>query len=154
MAHVKLLERPAKLVRLTYLVDAVVGRGGVNRRDDVLLVQFFLNTLWGTKPDKQTVFGGNGPAPRIDGDCGPETINAITVFQRWYWQTPDPGGFADGRVEPLPPGRMFGPLRNMPYTIIGLNANYGSEFGPDRHAMLIKEPNFPNDLKPKLFVSN
>lgn len=150
MAHVKLLETSGNLIRVIYLVDATVGRGGANRREDVLLVQFFLNALWGTKPDKASAFGDTGTKPRIDGDCGKITIDAITLFQRWYWRTP--GGFADGRVEPVPPGRSFGPLRNHAYTMIGLNVNYGGEFGADRHALLSKEPNFPKELRSNFFV--
>ena len=65
MAHVKLREDPGANIRAVYLVDATVGRGGANRRDDVLLVQFFLNALWGTSPDKKTVIG-TGAAPAIE----------------------------------------------------------------------------------------
>jgi hypothetical protein len=152
MAHVKLREDPGANIRAVYLVDATVGRGGANRRDDVLLVQFFLNALWGTSPDKKTVIGGTGAAPAIDGICGRITIGAIETFQRWYWEQPVRGGFTDGRVEPLPPGRGFGPLHNLPYTIIGLNVNFGFAFGVDRHARIAREPKFPAELKQKLFV--
>ena len=153
MAHVKLLRVPTRFIRVAYFVDAMVGRGGANRRDDVLLVQFFLNTLWGKKPDNQEVIGDSGPAPRIDGDCGSETINAIAVFQRFYWETTKTArGFSDGRVEPLPPGKTFTPLRDVPYTMIGLNVNYGVLLGSDRHALLWKEPNFPSELTLKLFA--
>jgi hypothetical protein len=51
MVHVKLREDdPGPNIRLLYLNDAPVGRGSANRRDDVLLVQFFLNALWGEVP--------------------------------------------------------------------------------------------------------
>jgi hypothetical protein len=151
MAHVKLREDPGANNRAVYLVDTAVGRGGANRRDDVLLVQFFLNALWGTSPDKKTVIG-TGAAPAIDGICGHITIGAIETFQRWYWEQPVRGGFTDGRVEPLPPGRGFGPLHNLPYTIIGLNVNFGFAFSVDRHARIAKEAKFPPELKQKLFV--
>jgi hypothetical protein len=150
MVHIKLREDdPGPFIRLLYLNDAAVGRGGANRRDDVLLVQFFLNALWGTSPDKKTVIGDSATPPAIDGVCGRVTIGAIETFQRWYWQQPD---FTDGRVDPLPIGRQFGPLHKLPYTIIGLNANFGFAFSVDRHARLSREPNFPAELKPKLFV--
>ena len=151
MAHVKLREDPGANIRAVYLVDTAVGRGGANRRDDVLLVQFFLNALWGTSPDKKTVIG-TGAAPAIDGICGHITIGAIETFQRWYWEQPVRGGFTDGRVELLPPGRGFGPLHNLPYTIIGLNVNFGFAFSVDRHARIAKEAKFPPELKQKLFV--
>ena len=151
MAHVKLREDPGTNIRVLYLVDGTVGRSGANRRDDVLLVQFFLNAMWGMSPDKKTVVG-SGAAPAIDGVSGRITIGAIETFQRWYWQQPARGGFTDGRIEPLPAGRLYGPLHNLPYTIIGLNVNFGFAFSVDRHARLSKEPNFPMELKPKLFV--
>ncbi|MBA3446236.1 MAG: hypothetical protein H0T56_01265 [Pseudaminobacter sp.] len=151
MAYVKLLENQSSL-RAAYLVDAAVGRGCPNRKDDVYLVQFLLNALWGKTSDG-TVIGGDGPAPAIDGICGARTVNAILVFQKWYWRV-TPGGFTDGRVEPLPPGRSVGLRHNNPYTIIGLNANFGVVFGIERHAVICKEPNFPSELKQKLFISN
>jgi hypothetical protein len=82
MAHVKLAKDPGPFIRALYLVDATVGRSSANRRDDVLLVQFFLNALWGKSPDKKTVIGGSGAAPAIDGVCGRITIDAIETFQR------------------------------------------------------------------------
>ena len=152
MAHVKLREDPGTNIRVLYLVDAGVGRGSANRRDDVMLVQFFINALWGKSPDKKTVFGGSGAAPAIDGVCGPITISAIETFQRWYWEHPARGDFVDARVDPLPIGRLYGPLHHVPYTIIGLNVNFAFAFSVDRHALLSKEPNFPLELKPKLFI--
>ena len=63
MVHVKLREDdPGPNIRLLYLNDLPVGLGSANRRDDVLLVQFFLNALWGKSPDKKTVIGDFGPA--------------------------------------------------------------------------------------------
>ena len=73
----------------------------------------------------------------------------LRPFHKWYWQQPN---FTDGCLEPLPPGRQFGPLHNLPYTIIGLNVNFGIAFSVERHARLGREPNFPTELKPKLFV--
>ncbi|HEY6982149.1 hypothetical protein [Reyranella sp.] len=152
MALVKLREDPGTTIRVIYLVDGTVGRGGANRRDDVLLVQFFLNALWGKLNDGKTVFGGPGAAPAIDGVCGRITTGVIEAFQKWYWVQPARGAFIDGRVDPLPPGLKFGPVHKLPYTIIGLNAGFGLTFSVDRHARLSKEPGFPMELKSKLFV--
>ncbi|HKV15253.1 MAG TPA: hypothetical protein VJQ81_09415 [Reyranella sp.] len=153
MVHVKLRDDPGANIRVVYLVDAAVGRAGSNRRDDVLLVQFFLNAMWNKLIDKaKKKFGGPGVAPPIDGICGGITIGAIEAFQRWYWEQPAHGGFTDGRVEPLPPGQVFGPRHHQVYTIIGLNVNFGFTFGVDRHARIAKEPNFPQELRQKLFV--
>src|SRR5262249_16617921 len=138
-------------IRMLFLNDAAVGAGCPNRRDDVLLVQFFLWVLWGEKPDKITVIG-SGPEPPVNGVCGTETIRAIEAFQKWYWNLPPRTGFTDGRGDFLPVGRTLGLLRNLPYTIIGLNVNFGAVYGVDRHARIGKESSFPAELKRKLFV--
>jgi hypothetical protein len=52
MAHVKILDNPTTFVQMLYMVDAAVGRGSPNRRDDVFVVQFLLNALSGKSPDK------------------------------------------------------------------------------------------------------
>lgn len=137
--------------RVLYLVDASVGRGSPNRRDDVFLVQFLINAMWNKLTDKVTTFGGPGSGPDVDGVCGTQTIGAIEAFQKWYWQT-KPGGFIDGRIDPMPPGQPFGPVHHNPYAIIGLNANFAIMAGPDRHFALAKEPGFPSELRQKLFV--
>jgi hypothetical protein len=98
---------------------------------------------------QEDLIGDSGKPPAIDGVCGSVTIAAIETFQKWYWQQPN---FTDGRVDPLPLGRQFGPLHNLLYTIIGLNVNFGFAISVDRHGRLSKEPNFPAELKPKLFV--
>jgi hypothetical protein len=55
-----------------------VGRGGLNRRDDVILVQELL-----------TKHGYSLGRQGIDGACGPMTIAAILEFQRRFLRCPD-----------------------------------------------------------------
>lgn len=62
-------------------ISASVGLEGNNAFDDVLLVQRLLTA-------KGFSLG------RLDGSCGPRTIEAITAFQRGFMAAPD------GRVEP------------------------------------------------------
>ena len=89
MVHVKLREDdPGPNIRPLYLNDASVGRAGTNRRDDVLLVQFFLNALWGKSPDKKTVIGDSDQLPAIDGVCGRITIAAIETFPKCTGSSP------------------------------------------------------------------
>jgi len=148
MAHVKLASKPA-LIRVFYGVDAPVGRGCSNRPDDVYLVQFFINAMWGKKdPASSDVVGPTGvPAPTVDGICGPKTVDAIRSFQQFYTAS-----VIDGRVDPMPPGQTSGPLHHKWYTIIGLNTNFSAIFGIDRHSLICNEPNFPIILKQKLFI--
>lgn len=66
-------------------IQASVGRGGANRRDDILLVQKYLNVA-----RRQAGL----PLVVVDGLIGPETIGAITAFQATH------RGVVDGRVDP------------------------------------------------------
>src|SRR5215468_8518094 len=154
MAHVKLLADSNQFVRVAYFVDAAVGHGCQNRKDDVYLVQFFLNALWGFKVRTDMFGATNQAAPAVDGICGTETIEAIRRFEQFYWPPfrQSPLDFIDGRVDAVPPGQKFGPIHGNPYVMIGLNVNFGARFGIDRHALIWKEPKFPTALKEKLFV--
>ena len=69
-------------------IGASVGTGGVNRPDDVKIVQTLLNLN----------IGRLTPLPPVDvnGQCGPSTVEAITEFQRTVLGLAQP----DGRVDP------------------------------------------------------
>lgn len=157
MAHVKVVGHEGAAIRVIYLVDHAVGRGCPNRAEDVYLVQFFLNALWGKVPKYGSMTYGHvgAPAPPIDGICGHATVQAIERFQAWYWyQEPSRKNFIDGKVEVLPIGGSgFLPHHDKQlYTIIGLNVSFGLTFGTDRHLLLAKNPNFPSALSGRLFV--
>lgn len=70
-------------------ISGSVGRGGVNRRQDVIIIQTLIN-------HHIRLLAPLSPL-RIDGAVGPRTIAAIEEFQRrvLYMQRPD------GRVDPL-----------------------------------------------------
>ena len=158
MVDVKLREDPGTDIRVVYLIDMAVGRSSANRRDDVLLVQFFLNAMWGKLTDKKiylglcvasgrrrqsTVFVGPSlsvPSKRSRGGTGRSRRAAAL-------STDASTRFRSGSMRP---GRFL--HRYRVYTILGLNVNFGFTFGVDRHARLSKEPNFPLELKPRLFV--
>lgn len=75
---------------MAFDIMSSVGAGGVNRRDDVLLVQGLLNQI-------HFIWGGtrtSGQLLAVDGFVGPKTIKAIRRFQRrnFAWD--------DGRVDP------------------------------------------------------
>jgi hypothetical protein len=73
-------------------LSASVGKGGVNRPDDVRLVQTLL------------IQNGLDPGP-ADGALGPRTIAAIKEFQKRFARSPD------GRVDPG--GRTFQELNGL-----------------------------------------
>jgi len=69
-------------------INASVGKAAYNVRNDVVLVQFLLND-WR---------GRNGAVSiDVDGIVGPETIGAISDFQRMF------ALYNDGRVDPEGP---------------------------------------------------
>jgi peptidoglycan hydrolase-like protein with peptidoglycan-binding domain len=68
------------------IIQASVGRGGVNRPEDVRMVQELLNKH--TRPPMQLL--------EVDGMAGPKTIAAIEAFQRHNLSMIHP----DGRVDP------------------------------------------------------
>lgn len=70
-------------------ISASVGRGGVNRTNDVRTIQAALNRL-------PPASGGPISPLAVDGICGPKTIDAIQKFQLHHfgWKG------VDGRVDP------------------------------------------------------
>jgi peptidoglycan hydrolase-like protein with peptidoglycan-binding domain len=74
-------EPPISMTR-PFEISAAVGRGGKNLEEDVLAVQAALNR----RADAGL---------KVDGRCGPDTINAIVEFQRALGQSKP-----DGRVDP------------------------------------------------------
>lgn len=83
--------RPAHLPLPGYAqIRGSVGAGGVNRRDDVRVVQMALNAV---------VAAAAGPTPplAVDGYVGPKTIGAIRRFQTMWTRV------VDGRVDPRGP---------------------------------------------------
>ena len=64
-------------------ISASVGRGGVNRQNDVLLIQQVLLAR-----------GQANRALRADGVCNDNTVAAIVAFQAAFMRTPD------GKIDP------------------------------------------------------
>jgi hypothetical protein len=107
-----------------------------------------MNIIWDKKdPKTGEVVGGAVARPNVDGICGTQTVNAIQRMQEHYGAT-----WADGRVDSMPAGQRYGPIHQKAYTMIGLNTNVAALLGTDRHALICNEPNFPAELKLKLFV--
>ncbi|HJQ57076.1 MAG TPA: peptidoglycan-binding domain-containing protein [Vineibacter sp.] len=97
-------------------VDGAVGKPPAqNLREDVLLVQFLLNT-WGNQPGTR---GGQAKPlarmVRVTGIIDPVTIDAIVAFQQSDLM---PQATVDGRVSPAK-GRDYGAAI---YTIVQLNS--------------------------------
>lgn len=63
-----------------FLVEMGVGPGRANNRDDVTLVQYFLN-LWFAHPDNAVARAVAGVPLKVDGLIGPKTKVRIKTFQ-------------------------------------------------------------------------
>ena len=120
MARVDLLHG-RQLHHLVYNIDAAVGKGAPNRRDDVLLVQYLLknaSTLGFPQVFNWSLLNYplNGVWDRnwqgllqayIDADSG---IGNKMV--------------SDGRIDAVPDGRVSGPIHHRQYVIVVLNLKY------------------------------
>jgi hypothetical protein len=149
MAHVRLLKDPNTKIRVCYFTDSAVGLGRQNHRQDVLLVQFLLKSLAGkVDPEIHETFAVPGAPPLgVDGICGQNTVDAIKRFQTFTIGKSNPNSpLVDGLVDVSPRGQPITTITHTTYTIILLNVNFGFFNGPDRHAALFKEPEFPNEL--------
>lgn len=148
MPFVKVLKRfgPGDAMRVSFLVSSAVGRGQANRREDTLLVQFFLNRLW-SRAEKGQTYGIPGKPPlAIDGVCGSNTIAAIQRFQTLFYGAHGDVVIHDGVVHPALPGHSSGARHQQLYTILALNLMFAEEYGKERHMLMANEPNFPNEL--------
>jgi hypothetical protein len=157
MVHVLILSPPSSIMRVFYGIDLAVGGRGANRRDDVMLVQFFLKSVSRTTDSiTKESYLPPGEAPlQVDGLYGPRTAAYFrhfagvlsrasqgTAMQLWQ----------DGAIDAKPPGINVGPVHGRVYAIIRLNTSYADNFGIDRHSAIDKDPDFPRELRPKLFV--
>lgn len=136
-----------------YNVEASVGQGGVNKADDVMLVQFMLSEI-GSTSDHPT------PPPKnklvVDGKSGPVTIEWILWFQN---NVKKRGGAItpDGRVDPArEQGGDWYHSRSpggVGYTITHLNATYRRRFHDDHDAME-QATRCPAQLKAKFIADD
>ena len=139
-------------IKILYTVDMAVGVGCPNRRDDVLLVQFFLKVVSEGpetalyKPPGQPPMATDGAWGRISQAYLNQYISANSAV--------NPGAplTQDGRVDPVMNGRFFGSRTGNLYTILALNASYRKVRGPGAHADITVDALFPGELRPSLKV--
>jgi hypothetical protein len=141
-----------KIRPLVVSVDDSVGQGGVNRRSDVLLIQFLLKALSSAFSGKVgswwKVPGSN--LLKIDGQYGDSTHEYITLFQRQYTKFKLT---QDGRVDPFVKGGWFGPRSHALMTMAALNMAYTEAEGDDAHFDMTDHPLFPREIRPALQIS-
>jgi hypothetical protein len=141
-------------VPVIYTVESVVGIGGANKREDVLLVQFFLRVAMdetkGLGREDRFLPPGENPIS-IDGRFGKQTAAYIKFFQE---ESSDRIGLpsrGDSRVEPFA-GIFRGVNTGKLMTIVALNFDHLERRGTGFHSNLSIDSRFPTELKKFLFV--
>jgi hypothetical protein len=171
MAHVMLMPKGMADYGHVYVTDEEVGVGRANRRDDVLLVQFFLAALSSdllTSGNRQFNYTNQrgvdfnytvpnrGPL-RIDGVCGSDTAAYIKHFQieasKEQGRSPHFAMVGDGVVSPVRKGQPWGARSGQVLSIVRLNAEYRGMFGIARLADITADPFFPGELKSSLYMT-
>lgn len=145
MAYVRVTGWPEPDPPFFYNVHNSVGLGSPNRRDDVLLVQYLLHTIYDRpgRPNSPT----GGPL-RVDGICGPTTDNYIRFFQ----QSLNARGIQapiDGRVDRAR-GNLVGPRTSSQYIITLINFAFRN-IRPDDYRNLPEAWDVPGELAMALF---
>jgi hypothetical protein len=157
MAYIRILKAESRYVRQVYYIDGAVGQGRANKRDDVMLVQFFLKALSKrTEMDTGESYQPRGqPEIQVDGVCGATTIAFIRHFQGVTDRMAKIGPlrpWQDGAVDAVPQGVMFGNIHGGVYTMISLNITYSSLYGKDAHSKVFGDPFFPRELADAFFI--
>ncbi len=128
-----------------YNVNYAVGANGVNRRDDVLLVQWMLHRIYadGTLPPV------GGPPLKVDGYAGPQTVKWIAAFQARVRASGE-SCHVDGRVDSA--RKQVASVTKTVYTIIWLNAGL-RKYSPAAFADPASDPTCPKELLTALAVN-
>jgi hypothetical protein len=150
MARVYLITASLKLV---YTIDQAVGNSCPNRRDDVLLVQFFLKVVSEGPQKSQFTPTGRGPMT-TDGVWGSTSQAYLNQFISVNSaQNPGSPLTQDGRVDPVVGGRVTGARTGHVYTILALNTSFRTVRGEAALQDITTDPLFPQELRPSLKIS-
>jgi hypothetical protein len=155
MARVYLVSNHSRL-KLSYTVDAAVGPGCPNRRDDVLLVQFLLRVAMEDIPGRPgSGYRPPGQAPiAIDGLYGPMTLAYIQYFEEeGNRRNPTNQVTTDHRIDPVVGGQPGGSLSQRLYKILALNLLYLDRRSLAVHADIKTDPLCPAELVTSLYIS-
>lgn len=140
----EIMHTEAELMPWYYNVSQSVGRGGVNRRDDTLLVQYLLKKAFEVK-----TYAPMKPAQplAIDGNCGPVTNSYILAFQkRGNVLNPESETTTDSLVDHARGGGIAGSISGKLYTIAALNKALHDNF-PEIFADPLRANDMPMELK-------
>ena len=137
---------------LVVSVEDSVGQGGVNRRPDVLLVQFMLKVVSATVAGKIDSWWKKSGSKllAIDGQYGESTREYIALFQQQYTKFKLT---QDGRVDPFVKGGWFGPRSHALMTMAAINMAYVEAEGESAHLEMTAHPWFPGEIRASLQIA-
>jgi hypothetical protein len=149
MARVYLIDSSFKLC---YTVDHAVGTACPNKRDDVLLVQFFLKVN-AEGPQKAKYTPPGKPPITCDGNWGPTSQAYLNKYiAENSAANPTSPLTKDGRVDPVVGGKPTGSISGNTYTILALNASFKNVRGVPAMLDITTDPKFPSDLRPSIKI--
>jgi hypothetical protein len=126
-------------------VSMAVGSGAPNRRDDVMLVQYLLRSIYSHSANfEPPIERPNGRDMEIDGRFGQTTSKWITHFQREVRNRRGVPIRADGRVDKSDSGGISS-ISQTVYTIIALNKGLQIA-NPEAFADPVNDPDCPAEL--------
>lgn len=135
--------------KIVYVVDQAVGRACPNRRDDVLLVQFFLRVA-SEGPKKARLTTPGGKPLQVDGMWGPSSQAMLDRFIAVEnVDNPEPHLLLvnDGRVDPTASGTLLGSKSKSMYTILALNVAFTKARSQQALQDITTDPLFPQELR-------
>jgi hypothetical protein len=140
--------RSADETFLFYNLDAAVGKGCANRRDDVLLVQYLLkasSNVPGTI--RIEVRGIDQSPPGVWGNFD----DALLKAEQSDWIERGKSIWQDGRVDPVPPQQqsLRTPVHQAQYTILTLNAIY-QHVRPTDYTRMAQATDCPAELAQRI----
>jgi len=146
MAHIEMTKPRDEFLPVFYNVDGVVGAPPAdNKREDVLLVQFFIVLIGRSPhPDIPPNVVAAFKAVQLTGVADAQTIAAIKAVQESKRQRGRPNVVVDGRASPAKPGVAYAP--RAVWTIVQLNVE-SKMLHPDVWPRIDKIQGCPDDLK-------
>ena len=142
----------SSVLKILYTIDQAVGAGCPNKRDDVLLVQFFLKVNAEGPQKTQYTPPSKGPIT-CDGIWGP---NSQAYLDQYISANSAANPVApltqDGRVDPVSGGKFLGAIHGNLYTIMSLNNSYRLVRGMAALADITTDGLFPSELRPSLKI--
>jgi hypothetical protein len=131
---------------LFYDLDHAVGPGAPNRRDDVLLVQYFMKQV----PNSRRFQSAPFPAPlNVNGIADQSLFANIRHFQAACRKINPLLSVVDGKIDPVPGDKNRSPTSKAQYSIINLNLLF-RDARPIDYERVSEAADCPADLRKQL----